>query len=438
MSKVLVVDDIPDMAQLIKQTVEDHGYTALVACDAVQALRTASVEHPDAILLDIMMPGMSGMEVLRRLKSDPDTRSVPVILVTAKGERQDVIAGLDEGAHDYVTKPFEREILAARIRSAVRTKQDHDCLRELNQRLHREIRKRERMQQELAQAKKLESIGHLAAGIAHEINTPAQYVGDNIRFLQEVFTDINNLITCFNECLDAAREESFNDELVAKVEIAARKADVAYLTQEVPKAIDQSLEGIGRVAKIVRAMKEFSHPISEEKQPIDLNRLIDSTLTVSRNEWKYVADLETDYDPELPLVPCLAGEFNQAILNLVVNASQAISEIVGDGSEKRGTITVRTRLVENWAEIRIEDTGTGIPEDIREKIFDHFFTTKEVGEGTGQGLTITHSIIVEKHGGTITFDTSLGKGTAFIIRLPIFEVDTQKENSRVAVVATSR
>jgi signal transduction histidine kinase len=166
-------------------------------------------------------------------------------------------------------------------------------------------------------------------------------------------------------------------------------------------------------------MKEFSHPGNGHKQAIDLNRAIQSTLTVSRNEWKYVADLVTDFAPDLPLVPCLPGDFNQVVLNLVVNAAQAIADVVGDGSQGKGVLAVRTRRDGEWVELRIEDTGTGIPEDIRENVFDHFFTTKGVGKGTGQGLTIAHSIVVKKHGGTVTFDTAVGKGTTFIVRLPI-------------------
>lgn len=419
MTKVLVVGDTPDMVRLIKKMVEDQGHTVFVAGDGPQALQVASDEHPDVVLLDIMMPQMDGIEVLRRLKEDADLQAIPVILVTAKAKRDDVIAGLDEGAHDYVIKPFKREILAARVRSAVRIKQHHDALLQLNQQLQWEISERERMQHELAHAKKLESIGHLAAGIAHEINTPAQYVGDNIRFLQEVFADVDNLLACFDQLLQATKQHAFVDEAINKVKMAANKADVEYLREEVPNAIGQSLDGIQRVASIVRAMKDFSHPGNQEKQPIDLNRSIDSTLTVSRNEWKYVADLITDYAPNLPLVPCFPGNFNQIILNLVVNATQAIADVVGDGSGKKGTITVRTRPVGDWAEIRIEDTGTGIPEDIREKVFDQFFTTKDVGKGTGQGLAMAHAIVVKKHGGTITFDTEVGQGTAFTIQLPI-------------------
>jgi signal transduction histidine kinase len=184
-------------------------------------------------------------------------------------------------------------------------------------------------------------------------------------------------------------------------------------------AIQQSLEGLERVATIVGAMKEFSHPGGEDKVAINLNKAIESTITVARNEWKYVAEVVTDFDPDLPVIPCLAGEINQVILNLVVNAAHAIGEVVKEGDGPKGIITISTRHVHPWAEIRVQDTGPGIPEDIRERIFNPFFTTKDIGAGTGQGLAITHAVVVEKHSGTITLETEVGRGTTFIVRLPI-------------------
>ncbi|MHB0956293.1 MAG: sensor histidine kinase [Pirellulaceae bacterium] len=427
MTKILVVDDSPDVAMLMARALSDQGYEVLVAGNGRTALHVASAQHPDVILLDIMMPLMDGIEVLHHLKQDIELRTIPVILVTAKSEAADIIVGLDAGAHDYVTKPFKKEILAARIRSAVHIKQNHDRLEQLNKQLKMEVAHRERMQQELARAQKLESIGHLAAGIAHEINTPAQYVGDNIRFLQEAFTDIDNLLGKFQELLKAARQGVLSNELLEEAELAVREADIGYLIEEAPKAIGQSLEGIERVANIVRAMKDFSHPGNGHKQAIDLNRAIRSTLMVSRNEWKYVAELITDFAPDLPLVPCLPGDFNQVILNLVINSAQAIATVVGDGAAGKGTITVTTRRDGDWAEIRIEDTGTGIPEDIRQHVFDPFFTTKDVGKGTGQGLTIVHSIVATKHGGRIWLETEVGRGTTFIVRLPIADQVAEEE-----------
>jgi signal transduction histidine kinase len=189
------------------------------------------------------------------------------------------------------------------------------------------------------------------------------------------------------------------------------------LKEEIPKALSQALSGVQRVARIVQAMKDFSHPGTESKTPIDLNRAIESTLTVCRNEWKYVAELETDLDASLPAVSCLPGEFNQVILNIVVNAAHAIADQAKDG--EKGVIRVTTRRVNDRVEIRISDTGTGIPESARGRVFDPFFTTKEVGKGTGQGLAIARSVVVDKHQGEIFFETEMGKGTTFIIRLPI-------------------
>ena len=184
-------------------------------------------------------------------------------------------------------------------------------------------------------------------------------------------------------------------------------------------AIADALDGARRVSEIVRAMREFAHPAMASKSAIDVNRAVQSTITVARNEWKRVAEVRTDLDPDLPLVPCLPAEFNQVVLNVLINAVHAIADVVGDGTGNKGLITVTTRAAGPWAEVRIADTGTGIPADIRDRVFDPFFTTKEVGRGTGQGLALAHAIIVEKHGGTITFDTEPGKGTTFTIRLPI-------------------
>ena len=281
-----------------------------------------------------------------------------------------------------------------------------------------DISERYRLREQLLQAQKLESVGQLAAGIAHEINTPTQYIGDNVRFLKDAFKDLKSLLTSYERWFSAARKDGFSRETVEEAAAAVDGTDTGYLLEEIPKAIDQSLEGVGRVAALVGAMKEFSHPDTKEKTPLDLNRAIAGTITVARNEWKYVADVETDFDPSLPQVTCHPGEINQVILNLIVNAAHAIGDAARQGGSERGTISVRTRRCAEWAEIRIEDTGTGIPEKIRTRIFDPFFTTKEVGKGTGQGLAIARSVVVGKHGGSLDFETEEGKGTTFIIRLP--------------------
>ncbi len=283
----------------------------------------------------------------------------------------------------------------------------------------RNISDRKQMEFHLRHSQKLEAVGELAAGIAHEINTPIQYVGDNTLFLKNSFSDIDKLLQDYGRLLLASKQGKVDSELIAEIEGTVEETDLEYLLDEVPSAINQSLEGVKRVSEIVRAMKEFSHPGKEEKVPIDLSKGIESTITVSRNEWKYVAEVLTDFDPLLPHVSCVPGDFNQVILNLIVNAAHAIGDALDNNSTDKGKITISTKQDGGWAEIRVTDTGTGIPDAVKERVFDPFFTTKEVGRGTGQGLAVCHSIIVKKHGGTITFETKKGEGTVFIVRLPI-------------------
>lgn len=262
-----------------------------------------------------------------------------------------------------------------------------------------DIRKAERaraaLETELRQSQKLDALGTLAGGIAHEINTPTQYVGDNVRFLKTAFADLSAAIAALR-----AREAA---------------PDIEFLLSEVPLAIDQSLDGIERVRQIVAAVKEFSYPDAKEKSPADLHAAINTTLTVSRNQWKYVADVETRFAPDLPPVPCHVGEINQVVLNLVVNAAHAI-EAKGEG---RGLITIATRKDGDWVEISVADTGTGIARGDADRVFDPFFTTKPPGKGTGQGLSISRTIVVKKHGGSLALRSEPGAGAEFTIRLPL-------------------
>jgi signal transduction histidine kinase len=196
-------------------------------------------------------------------------------------------------------------------------------------------------------------------------------------------------------------------------------ADLPYLKEEIPHAIDQSLEGVLRVTEIVRAMRDFSHPGSDQKSMVDLNNAIKNTITVARNEWKYVADMELNLDPLLTEVLCFPGEINQVLLNIIVNAAHSIADVLQQDKEKKGKISISTLKNDKAAVIKISDTGGGIPKDIQHRIFDPFFTTKGVGKGTGQGLAIAHTVITEKHGGNLYFETKPNKGTTFIIELPL-------------------
>ena len=280
-------------------------------------------------------------------------------------------------------------------------------------------KEQKKLQSQLLHAQKLESVGRLAAGIAHEINTPTQYIGTNIDFLDEAFGDAGKLVSHLQTLLLAEKKGELSPALFQEARQAMDDVDWDYLAAEIPNAIGQSRIGVKRVTSIVRAMKEFSHPGSKDKVALNLNSIIQTTITVATNEWKYVAAVKTDLDPDLPSIPCLSDELGQVILNMVVNAAHAIAEKLGENPEgEKGTITFTTKHDGEWVELRISDTGAGIPEAIRQRIFDPFFTTKQVGKGTGQGLAIVHDVITEKHQGTIALESEVGVGTTFIIRLP--------------------
>lgn len=277
---------------------------------------------------------------------------------------------------------------------------------------------KERALIELGQAKiqlmsqeKLASIGTLAAGIAHEINTPTQFVSDNLSFLKDAFEAILMVLEKVE-----GKEPA---EALAAFQTAAQECDLSFFKEEIPGALRQSAEGMERVANIVRSMKEFSHPGKGGKQAVDLNHNILSTLTVCRNEWKYVAEVETELADNLPVVPCAPNEINQVILNLVVNAVHAIQDSGKLEQAGKGRIVVSSQKDGEGIRVDIADSGCGIPESIRGSIFNPFFTTKEVGRGTGQGLALAHSVVVEKHQGRLSFDTVPGEGTTFHLWLPL-------------------
>jgi PAS domain S-box-containing protein len=281
--------------------------------------------------------------------------------------------------------------------------------------------RRSRESQQL-QARKLESIGHMASGLAHEINTPAQYISNNLEFLERAMVDLERVRLAQEALLKVGRNGGIDGDVLGDVESVLSSVNVSYLVEQVPLAIAQSLEGVSRVASVVNAMKKYSESDGDKKILVDLNDCIASTLTLSRREWESVATLETCYDDQLPPVPCLPGPLNQAVLNIIQNAAHSIAEKQKESGRVMGVIRIETLRGEQWVEVRISDTGTGIPMQIEGRVFDPFFTTKGVGRWTGQGLAIAHNAIVEKHGGSLTFRSRDGEGTTFFVRLPTAEV----------------
>lgn len=277
-------------------------------------------------------------------------------------------------------------------------------VRDITARVIQEER-RKLLESQLSQAQRLESLGTMAGGIAHELNTPIQFVTDNTKFLADAFKDLRAAV--------AALTERVGQDEAAGV---AAQFDLDYLDQEIPQAITQSLEGLARIAEIVLAVKRFSHPVGTNKEDNDLNEIVRTAAMVSKNQWKYLADLDFDLAPNLPLVRSNAGELNQVFLNLIVNAAHAIED--NGGATQKGNITLTTRAVAEGVEVRIADNGAGIKPEIRDRIFDLFFTTKAPGRGTGQGLSLVHAFVTKNHGGAVDLESEPGQGATFIVTLP--------------------
>jgi two-component system, NtrC family, sensor kinase len=317
--------------------------------------------------------------------------------------------GIDFMRQDIAFLPIASETggiaaVCAMLTDATDAALSHHALDQANLALKREMAERERVTDELRMAQKLEAVGQLAAGMAHEINTPIQYVTDSVAFIGEAFAELRSITQTYRQALyDGTQAAAFDDN-----------RDLVYLEQNVPLAVERAMKGLDRIAMLVRAMQEFGQPASIDKACADLNRAINTTLTVTVSEYKDVADIELDLGP-IPEVPCHVAELNQVFMHLIVNAAHAIAE--AQVAPARGTIRIRTWCDGPWVCVSIADNGAGIPDEIRTRVFDPFFTTKPVGRGTGQGLTIARST-VDRHGGTLTFETAVGRGSTFIIRLP--------------------
>jgi PAS domain S-box-containing protein len=332
----------------------------------------------------------------------PDDRAETLTHIDAPGGRTTEACRLRRGDGEWM----QVEMIIGQV-------QEHDGSASLVVNA-RDMSERHRLEVELRHAQKLESVGRLAAGIAHEINTPVQFIGDNVRFLESSFADLLRLREAHGTVLSAIADPAAVAAAVDAVRELETDLDVDFVAEEVPAAIKQTLDGVDRVATIVRAMKAFGYTSNDEKAPADLNEAIGNTLVVADSELKYVADVETDF-AELPPVWCHIGDVNQVVLNLVVNAAHAVAA----AGKERGTVRVSTRVDADQAVIEVTDSGTGIPPEIADKVFEAFFTTKDVGAGTGQGLALCWSLVVDRHGGAIDFTSEPGAGTTFTVRLPI-------------------
>ena len=397
----------------------DSAYQGAEALERVEAAVRSNSQYAMAFVDMRMPPGWDGLQTIERLWAVDPGLQIAICSAYSDYDWDEVLSRLKKPDNLLVIKkPFEAvEVLQCANALTGKWHSERELQRHLvsleetirtrtasveaiNEQLREQMRLRAAVELELGLAQKLESVGRLAAGIAHEINTPIQYISDSVYFLQSAFSDLLRVLP------------------IVPTDAVDSVVDLAFLREEIPQAIERTMEGTQRVATIVRAMKEFAHPDASEKMLADLNRTLETTLLIARNEYKYVATVDLQCG-ELPEVKCNVGELSQVFLNLIVNSAHALADVGRDTDT--GRITIRTALAGEWAELTFEDNGCGIPQDVIDKIYDPFFTTKEVGRGSGQGLAIARSIIVDKHSGRINVVSTPGHGTCFTVRLPVNE-----------------
>jgi len=404
--RVLLIEDSPVDALLVRRHLERATDTLFDQCHigSLAELADAAQPEPDVVLLDLGLPDSDGLETVHRVRVA--LPSAPIVVLSGHDDDQLAILAVREGARDYLLKgAIDPRALERTLLHAVEWSRAEAARRSAERELHA--------------ARKLEALGRLTAGIAHEINTPTQFIGDNLAFLGRSFSTV---LATLRQCRDLVRRlvdpQAPRDYEALRLAAAALDSDeVRFCEEQIPAAVSEALDGVKRVATIVASTKALSHPGHGQRRAVDLHQVLDATLTLARGEWKRVAEVEREYDGALPPVLCYPDELNQVFVNLVVNAAQAMAAAAG--AEGKGRITVRTRLDGGCAAIEIGDTGPGIPRELRDKIFEPFFTTKQVGEGSGQGLAIAYSVVVERHGGSIEVESERGRGTKFVVRLPL-------------------
>lgn len=421
---ILLVDDNPTNLKVLSEALQGQGWKTLMATDGESAIEQVEYATPDLILLDVMMPGIDGFETCRRLKANPMTQAIPVIFMTALANATDKVAGLEIGAVDYITKPFQQEEVIARLKLHLKlshlTQTLEQRVEDRTAALTQSLQQLQQTQLQLIQNEKMSTLGQLVAGIGHEINNPIGFIAGNLTYIQGYAHDLLRLVTLYQAKLPHA-----DPELTDLVE----EIDLNYLVEDLPKLFASLAHGVDRLQDISLSLRTFARADITHKAEFQIHEGIDSALMLLKHRLKANSDrpeieVIKAYG-DLPLISCYPGQLNQVFMNILANAIDALEESNQGHSFEEITaypnqISIQTRSQDNkYALIQIADNGVGMPEAVKQRIFDHLFTTKSVGKGTGLGLPITHQIIVEKHSGIIEVNSTPGQGTEFLIQLPI-------------------
>jgi signal transduction histidine kinase len=396
---VLIADDskvIRNRLVSILQTLS--GVELRVAVDGLEALALAKERKPDLLLCDHEMPGLNGIQLLRVLRGSWSRFELPILMLTANSATETKVQAFQHGANDYVTKPVEAAELCARVLGQLELK------RAINDSL------KSRMQ--LLEARKYQAVGRLAAGVAHELNNPAQYTASNLSFLDKSYRSMRSVLT---STLDWARAEP-SHPFAERVLLQSRQLKLDDLLAEVPAAVEEALDGIRRMANIIAEMKEFAGDPHADTSELDLNQALRNTVEVSRALWSPIVAVQLELHPELPPVRGLAHPIKQAFLNLLTNAVEAVASLGQTGPG--GQICIRSAPSSGGVEVCFQDTGPGISSDLQARIFEPFFSTKPLGQGTGQGLFVAYAILVEQSGGKLSCESQPGQGATFRVWLP--------------------